>query len=78
MVDASDGTLPPRLILCGLTDGDITVDAAATDRNGDPVNATNNAEPDAIAAAIVIDATNVDDAAGTIDINWVVRRMWRG
>ena len=56
-VVASDGTYTTTVDLRGLTDGDITVDAAATDRNGDPVNATNNAELDAIVADIAIDST---------------------
>ena len=67
IVDAS-GNYTATIDLRGLTDGDMTVDAAATDRNSDPVNATNNAELDAIVADIAIDSTSVDDAAGTIDI----------
>ncbi|NWN91628.1 cadherin-like domain-containing protein [Marinobacter adhaerens] len=68
-VVANDGTYTTTVDLRGLTDGDITVDATATDRNSDPVNATDNAELDAVAADIVIDATSVDDTAGTIDIS---------
>src|SRR5699024_3842996 len=68
-VVANDGTYTTTADLRGLTDGDITVDATATDRNSDPVNAKDNAELDAVAADIVIDATSVDDTAGTIDIS---------
>ncbi|MCP1316169.1 hypothetical protein, partial [Halomonas sp. 707D7] len=51
----------------GLVDGDLTVEAVATDRNGNEIDASTDVELDAVASAITVDAT-VDNGDATLDI----------
>ncbi|MFC4208489.1 hypothetical protein ACFOWV_11435, partial [Vreelandella malpeensis] len=51
----------------GLVDGDLTVEAVATDRNGNEINANTGVELDAVASAITVEAT-VDNGDATLDI----------
>ncbi len=53
-----------------LTDGPLTIDAAATDNNGDAVTAQDNsAALDATAGDLTVDTVTVDDAAQTVALS---------
>ncbi|RAJ93549.1 hypothetical protein B0I24_11932, partial [Aliidiomarina maris] len=65
----ADGTFSVEGVdVSGLTDGPLTIDAVATDNNGNEINADTSAVLDAVESAITVAAT-VDNDAATLDIS---------
>ena len=54
-----------------LVDGNLAVEATATDRNNNSVSDTANGTLDAITGSLIINTTSVDDTAGTMDITGI-------
>ncbi|WP_417515823.1 Ig-like domain-containing protein [Marinobacter sp.] len=67
-VDANGNYTLADVDISTLVDGTLTVDASATDRNGNPVSDTATGALDALAGDLTVTTTTVDDAASTIDI----------
>ena len=65
----ADGTyLVENVDVSGLTDGPLTIDAEATDNNGNTVEADTSAVLDAVDADLTVVAT-VDNGDATLDIS---------
>ncbi|WFE71382.1 Ig-like domain-containing protein [Halomonas sp. M1] len=67
-VDADGNYSVADVDVSELTDGPLTIDAVATDNNGNPVNGSTTAELDAVESALNVNAS-VDNDAATLDIS---------
>src|SRR5690606_25846994 len=65
----ADGSYATTANLSSLTNGNLTVNASATDHNSQPVQNTDIAIKNAVAGSIHVQVDNVDDGASTLDLS---------